>query len=182
MLQQALDLAPSQRTAFLEQICVDDPALLAKVQALLSRQSEAESFLESPAVARLLQQPSSDPPLQISRYRIESRIGAGGMGEIYKARDETLDRVVALKMLPLEFTSDPERVQRFRQEALAASRLNHPNIITIFEIVQQDENHFIAEEYVEGQTLRELLTGPQNKKQQALSLEKALDIAIQIAR
>lgn len=182
VLQQALDQPPSQRIAFLKQICVDDPALLATVQALLNRQSQAESFLESPAVVGLLQQTSWDPPSQISHYRIESRIGAGGMGEIYKARDETLGRVVALKMLPLAFTSDPERVQRFRQEALSASRLNHPNIITIFEIVQQDENHFIAEEYVEGQTLRDLLRDPQDKNQRALRLEKALDITIQIAR
>ncbi len=182
VLQQALDLEPSQRTAFLNQIGIEDPALLTTVQGLLNRESAAQSFLESPAIARLLQQKSGDPPSQISHYRIESRIGAGGMGEIYKARDETLGRVVALKMLPFEFTSDPERVQRFRQEALAASRLNHPNIITIFEIVQQDDNHFIAEEYVEGQTLRELLSNPQNQKQQALGLEKALEIAIQIAR
>ena len=182
VLQQALDLAPSQRTAFLEQICAEDPSLLAHVQGLLNRQSQAESFLESPAVARLLHQTSFDPPSQISHYRIESRIGAGGMSEIYKARDETLGRVVALKMLPLEFTSDPERVQRFRQEALAASRLNHPNIITIFEIVQQEEHHFIAEEYVEGRTLRDLLTDSQNQKQRALSLERALEIAIQIAK
>jgi WD40 repeat protein len=181
VLQQALDLEPSQRTAFLKQIGVDDPTLLAKVQALLNQESQAESFLESPAAA-LLQQTSCDPPSQIRHYKIESRIGAGGMGEIYKARDETLGRVVALKMLPLEFTSDPERVQRFRLEALAASRLNHPNIITIFEIVQQDDNHFIAEEYVEGHTLTELLTNPQNKNQQALRLEKVLEIAIQTAR
>lgn len=182
VLQQALDLPTSQRTAFLKQICVDDPTLLDKVEALLDREREAGSFMESPAVARFLQQALSDPPSQISHYRIESRIGAGGMGEVYKARDETLGRVVALKMLPVEFTSDPERVQRFRQEAFAASRLNHPNIITIFEIVHQDNNHFIAEEYVEGQTLKELLTDPLHKEQRGLVLEKALDITIQIVR
>lgn len=179
VLQQALDLAPSQRSAFLKQVCVDDPTLLSKVAALLDRESDAGSFMESPAVARLMQ---SDPPTQISRYTIETRIGAGGMGEVYKARDETLGRVVALKMLPHEFTSDPERVQRFRQEAFAASRLNHPNIITIFEIVQQDGNHFIAEEYVEGQTLRELLTDAVSKAQRRLSLDRALDITLQVAR
>src|SRR5687767_1739734 len=182
ILQHALDLPTSQRTAFLKQICVDDPTLLDKVEALLDREREAGSFMESPAVARFLHQALSDPPSQISHYRIESRIGAGGMGEVYKARDETLGRVVALKMLPVEFTSDPERVQRFRQEAFAASRLNHPNIITIFEIVHQDNNHFITEEYVKGQTLKELLTDPLDKKQRGLVLENALDIAIQIVR
>ena len=182
VLQQALDLAPSERTAFLKHFCVADPTLLASVEALLDRESEARSFMESPAVATLLPQISIDPQSQISRYRIEARVGAGGMGEVYKARDETLGRVVALKMLPVEFTSDPERVQRFRQEAFAASRLNHPNIITIFEIVEAESSHFIAAEYVEGQTLRELLTDPQTKKQRSLDLEKALDITIQIAR
>lgn len=182
VLQQALDLEPSERTAFLKQFCETDPTLLAKVEALLHRESDAASFMESPAVARLLGRNSLEPQVQISHYRIESPIGEGGMGEVYKARDETLGRIVALKMLPLEFTSDPERVQRFRQEAFAASRLNHPNIITIFEIVEQDGNHFIAEEYVDGQTLRELLTDPETKKQRSLPLEKALDLAIQIGR
>jgi WD40 repeat protein len=182
VLQQALDLEPSQRAAFLRQACGSDETLKTRVEALLGRESDAASFMESPAVARLLGRNSLEPHSRISHYRIESRIGEGGMGEVYKARDETLGRVVALKMLPLEFTSDPERVQRFRQEAFAASRLNHPNIITIFEIVQQDDNHFIAEEYVEGQTLRELLTDPQTNKQRSLSLDRALDVAIQIVR
>lgn len=179
VLQQALDLPSHQRAEFLKQTCAGDPALLANVEALLKREGEAGSFLESPAVACL---PRIGPPSQISHYRIESRIGAGGMGEVYKARDETLGRVVALKMLPQEFTSDPDRVQRFRQEAFAASRLNHPNIITIFEIVHQESTHFIAEEYVEGQTLRELLLDPQTQQRRSLTLERALDITIQIAR
>ena len=180
LLQQALDLEPSRRAAFLERACGGDVTVLAKVKALLERETEARSFLESPAVMQLLVH-TTDPPLQISHYQIVGRIGAGGMGEVYKARDEMLGRLVALKMLPVEFTSEPERVQRFRQEAFAASRLNHPNIITIFEIVQQDRTHFIAEEYVEGQTLREWLRDSQNRPR-SLKLEKALDIAIQIAR
>jgi WD40 repeat protein len=182
VLQQALDLEPGQRAAFLKQACINDATLQAKVEALLDRETDAGSFMEYPAVAGLLKHFPGDPPLQISHYKIESRLGAGGMGEVYKARDESLGRMVALKMLPLEFTSDPERVQRFRQEAFAASRLNHPNIITIFEIVQQDDQHFIAEEYVDGQTLRELLVDPHTKQQRSLNVDKALDIAIQIVR
>ena len=181
LLQLALDVEPSRRAAFLEQACGGDATLLSKVEALLQREAEASSFMEVPAVVQLLVQ-NNDPPLQISHYKIEGRIGAGGMGEVYKARDEMLGRLVALKMLPVAFTSDPERVQRFRREAFAASRLNHPNIITIFGIVQQDRNHFIAEEYVEGRTLRELLTDTQNQQPRRLNLEKALDVAIQIAR
>src|SRR4030095_2538156 len=95
--------------------------------------------------------------------------------------DEDLHRVVALKMLPAEFTSDPARVRRFEQEAFAASRLNHPNIIPILEITHSGGDHFIVEEYVEGQTLRELLTDPQTRKPQRLEFERAIDIAIQIA-
>ena len=191
VLQRALDLEPSQRAAFLKKSCAGDATLLGKVEALLNRENEAGSFLESPAVTQLFHQ--SDPPSQISHYKIESRIGVGGMGQVYKAHDENLGRVVALKMLPMEFVADPERVRRFRQEAFAASRLNHPNIITIFEIVEQDGNHFIAEEYVEGQTLRATLEcgalaplWPKRREagalQRRLSLEHALDIAIQILR
>jgi WD40 repeat protein len=181
VLQQALDLEPGRRATFLDRACDGDVTLRAKVEALLEREIEARSFMESPAVAQFLMQ-ASDRPHQISHYKIEERLGAGGMGEVYKARDEMLGRLVALKILPVEFTSDPERVRRFRQEAFAASRLNHPNIITIFEIVQQEQNHFIAEEYVEGQTLRELLIDPQTRAPRSLSLEKALDIAIQIGQ
>ena len=182
-LQRALDLPSAERSAFLREVCAGDHDLHEKLEALLRNELEAAAFLESPAwLTNTIANGAISPRARISHYQIESRIGAGGMGEVYKARDETLGRVVALKMLPLEFTSDSERVQRFRQEAFAASRLNHPNIITIFEIVQQDDNHFIAEEFVEGQTLRELLTDPQTNKQRSLSLEKALDIAIQITR
>jgi len=184
LLQSALDLEPSERAAFLERTCAGDEGLRSEVEALLSKVSEAESFMESPAVVCVAEQiavPSPAPPAKISHYRIEARIGEGGMGEVYKARDETLRRVVALKMLPAEFISDPERVQRFEQEAFAASRLNHPNIITIFEIIHTDEAHFIVEELVEGQTLRELLTDPETKKRRKITVERALEIAIQIA-
>ncbi len=98
------------------------------------------------------------------------------MGEVYLAEDTRLHRNVALKLLPAEFTKDPERVRRFEQEARAASALNHPNIITIFEIGQLDDAHFIATEFVEGLTLRERLA------QTALPLGEALDIAVQVAQ
>ena len=184
LLQRALDLEPGERAAFLERTCAGDETLRSAVGALLSKEAEAKSFMESPAVVCLAEQisgPLPETPSQISHYYIEARIGEGGMGEVYRAHDETLRRVVALKMLPAEFTSDPERVQRFEQEAFAASRLNHPNIITIFEITQAENAHFIVEEYVEGQTLRELLTDPQTKKPRKLGVDKALDIAMQIA-
>jgi serine/threonine protein kinase/Flp pilus assembly protein TadD len=111
----------------------------------------------------------------ISHYRIISKLGAGGMGEVYLAEDTRLDRKVALKLLPAEFTQDEDRVRRFIQEAKAASALNHPNIITIYEIGEIDGTHFIATEFIDGQTLRQQMTSGE------MTLHAALDIAIQTA-
>src|SRR5262245_41974035 len=93
----------------------------------------------------------------LDHYRIESKLGEGGMGVVYKARDTHLDRVVAIKVLPADKITDSSRKQRFVQEAKAASALNHPNIVTVFDIRAQDEIDFIVMEYIEGQTLEELI-------------------------
>lgn len=111
----------------------------------------------------------------ISHYKITSKIGAGGMGEVYLAEDTKLKRKVALKLLPAEFTNDKQRLVRFEQEARAASALNHPNIITIYEIGFEDGKNFIATEYIDGQTLRHKL------RENALSINEALEIAQQVA-
>ncbi|HEX9003193.1 MAG TPA: serine/threonine-protein kinase, partial [Blastocatellia bacterium] len=121
-------------------------------------------------------------PQTISHYRILSKLGAGGMGEVYLAEDLNLGRRVALKLLPSRFTQDPERVRRFAQEARAVSTLSHPNILTIYEIGQAGEEagpdalgaHFIAMEYVEGRTLRQQMAAKR------LTLEEALDVGVQI--
>jgi serine/threonine protein kinase/Flp pilus assembly protein TadD len=111
----------------------------------------------------------------ISYYRVVSRIGAGGMGEVYLAEDTRLGRKVALKVLPPQFTKEADRIRRFEQEARSASALNHPNIITIFEVGRSGDTNFIATEFIEGQTLRQrMATG-------RLSLRDALKIAIQVA-
>src|SRR6478736_423898 len=99
--------------------------------------------------------PMLSPGTKLGRYEIRSQLGAGGMGEVYLAEDSRLDRKVALKILPDEVASDPERMKRFVQEAKAASGLNHPNIITIYEIDQTGSTPFIAAEFIEGLTLRE---------------------------
>src|SRR5438874_854588 len=120
--------------------------------------------------------PTSLPPkTNLSHYRIISPLGAGGMGEIYLAEDMRLGRKVALKLLPEQFTKDADRVRRFEQEARAASALNHPNIITIYDIGQADGIHFIATEFIEGHTLRQQLLSAR------MELGEALEVALQVA-
>src|SRR5437899_4067451 len=112
---------------------------------------------------------------RLGRYEIRSKIGAGGMGEVYLAQDTKLDRKVALKILPAEIAADRGRMNRFVQEAKAASGLNHPNIITIYEIDETDSGHFIATEFIEGETLR------QRMRDTPMKLGEVLDVAAQIA-
>ena len=112
---------------------------------------------------------------KLGRYEIRSKIGAGGMGEVYLAQDTKLDRKVALKLLPAEVAADGDRMSRFIQEAKAASALNHPNIITIHEIDQTDSVHFIATEYIDGETLS------QRMRAAPMKLGEVLDVAAQIA-
>jgi len=112
---------------------------------------------------------------QIGRYKIRSVIGKGGMGEVWLAYDTELERPIALKILPQDFANDAERMRRFVQEAKSASALNHPNIITIYEIGKTDSTHFIATEYIEGETLHSRL------RSEPMNLKSILDIAIQVA-
>src|SRR6058998_1879880 len=107
----------------------------------------------------------------LSHYRIVSKIGAGGMGEVYLAQDTKLDRKVALKILPADVAAHPDRMKRFVQEAKAASALNHPNIITIHEIDDTDSNTFIAIEFIDGETLRE------RTRNAPLKIGEVLDVA-----
>src|SRR6185369_14309015 len=119
--------------------------------------------------------PQIPPGRTIGRYEIRSQIGAGGMGEVYLARDTELDRTVALKVLPASVATDEQRMRRFVQEAKAASSLNHQNIITIYEIGNSDSSRFIATEFVDGVTLRQKL------RRGRLNFSETLDIGIQIA-
>ncbi len=176
----ALECDASARAALLNRLCAADPALRREVESLLANQTEAEKFLEQPVLNVAAQVLADDTttanlPERIGAYQVLRRIGAGGMGEVYLAKDTRLGRNAALKLLPAQFTTDRELVQRFEQEARAASSLNHPNIITIYEIGQTDATHFIAAEFVEGLTLRQRL------KQERLALLDALDILVQIA-
>jgi Tol biopolymer transport system component len=184
LFDEALEREPEARGAFLEESCGQDAELRAEVERLLVHHSDSEEFLSRPALdvaASLLahNQATTTIGKQISHYQILAWLGAGGMGQVYLALDTRLGRKVALKLLPAQFTRDGERVRRFAQEAQAASALNHPNILTIFDVGQSSGNadglHFIATEYVEGQTLRQLLEdGP-------LALAPVIEIAIQLA-
>ncbi len=110
-----------------------------------------------------------------NRYRIEAKLGEGGMGIVYKAHDTILNRPVALKVLPNELTQDPDRVARFQQEARAASALNHPSILTIHELGRANFGHYIITEYVEGSTVRELLAA------RKVDVNRLLEITTQAA-
>jgi eukaryotic-like serine/threonine-protein kinase len=112
---------------------------------------------------------------RLDRYEILAPLGAGGMGEVYLVKDTKLGRTVALKILPTDFARDDERVRRFEHEARAASALNHPNILTIYEVGACDGAHFIATEFIDGETLR------QRMHRAPLTIEESLDIAVQVA-
>src|SRR6266508_5346175 len=112
---------------------------------------------------------------RIGRYQIQSLLGEGGMRKVYLAEDTSLRHQVALKLLPIKFPKESEHVHPFQQEARMASALNHPNIVTIYEIGENDQWHFIASEFIEGQTLRQRITASQ------LGVREAVDIAVQVA-
>src|SRR5215813_6870827 len=180
LYNSASELATAQRPAFLDEACGGDEGLRREVESLLSARDRAGDYFAVPAMdvaARLLAE-ENYPSLagqSLSHYQVLSLIGAGGMGEVYLAEDTRLRRKVALKLLPWRFTQDADRARRFEREARAASSLNHPNIITIFEVGQVDGRHFICAEYIEGQTLRRRLAGDR------LKLHGTLDVAVQIA-
>jgi serine/threonine protein kinase/Tol biopolymer transport system component len=180
IFQAALKRDPSSRPAFLDGACLNDDDLRKEVESLLDAHDEAGSFIHTPALevaAHLMADEQGDSLTNhsLGHYKILAKIGAGGMGEVYLAQDSKLGRKVALKLLPEYFVNDKDRLTRFIQEARAASALNHPNIITIFDIGQAGSTHFIATEFIEGQTLRHNLT------KGLLKMGETLDVAIQSA-
>lgn len=176
---EALALTGEERETFLDDACGGDESLRREVELLLAYKEKPESPLRFPAVEEVFQVlAESDGEALVGKtlghYKILSRIGEGGMGEVYAAQDQRLNRTVALKFLPVAFTKDDDQVHRFHREARAASALNHPNIVTIYDIGQLDSLHFIAMEFIDGETLRQKMLAQ-------IPVREVISIAIQVA-
>src|SRR5690242_8178031 len=162
----ALDRPAGERAALVEQMCSGDAELRREVESLLAADANAGPFMAAapePAMETQLIGPAGRllAGAIVGSYEVIATLGAGGMGEVYLARDKRLGRNVAIKLLPNSRQLDSERVRRFEREARAASALNHPNIITIYDIGSCEAGRYIVMEVVEGQTLREIMgAGP----------------------
>jgi Tol biopolymer transport system component len=179
----ALERPPAMREAYLREACGEDHALRRDVESLLAARREAGEFLSEPA--RLGE--AAPPPLALSpghmlgRYEIVSLLGAGGMGEVYRARDSRLGRDVAIKVLPDAFVQDPDRLTRFEREARLLASLNHPNIASIHGFEEADGTRFLIMELVPGETLAERLQGGPLPAKDALSLARQIAEALEEA-
>jgi serine/threonine protein kinase/Tol biopolymer transport system component len=178
LFEETLDLRPEERGAFLDRACNGQPDLRGKVEALHKENDRLRGFLsESPLTPREEQTRKArfEPGARLGRYTIVELVGAGGMGEVYRARDEDLGRDVAIKVVQPGIGGNREQVARFQREARSLAALNHPNICTIYEIGEQDGDIFIAMEFLEGANLR------QRMGHKPLELELVLKLGIEIA-
>src|SRR5213079_2065100 len=176
----ALEQDSNNFARFLETACGGDELLRRKVEALLASRQRVGSFIETSAAGiatRIIENEQADLLVgqTFGHYKISKRIGSGGMGEVYLATDVTAGRKAALKLLPARFTGDTERLKRFQQEAHAVVGLNHPNILTVYEIGEDHSTYYIASELIEGETLHQRLMRGR------MELSEAVDIAIQVA-
>jgi tetratricopeptide (TPR) repeat protein len=182
LLHSAMQLEPTQRPGYLERHCSSDPSLRRDVDSFLATEEDLRSsFLESPALAQSApdQKTASlmvfTAGMKLGPYEIQSLLGAGGMGEVYRARDLRLDRTVAIKVLPLHLSSDPVRRQRFEREARTISALQHPNICTLYDVGHEGGTDYLVMECLEGDTLASfLMKGP-------LPLDHTLRCGIEVA-
>src|SRR5215471_3309740 len=179
LFQSALDLPVEQRSGFVRDACADDPELRQEVESLLKAHDEVGDFIEESAsdvAARLLVEQHILARLGqvIDQYQVESLVGAGGMGEVYLVTDK-LGRKLALKLLTRGLSCNTSAVARFQQEAQTLLTLNHPHIVTVYDIGQTDDVYYIASELVEGETLRQRLD------RSDLKLHDILEIGIEVA-
>src|SRR6478736_5512558 len=156
----ALERNPSDRAAFLREACAGDEALREEVESLLRYEDAADRFIERPAIEEVARMVSSHPESNVDLaghrlgvYQVEARIGAGGMGEVYRARDTKLRRDVAIKVLPRAFTRSADRRARFEREAHLLASLNHPHIAQVYGFEESDEIAALVMELVPGETL-----------------------------
>src|SRR6187401_1403970 len=180
LFQSAVERAPGERAAFLDESCYGDEGMRREVESLLTSHERAENFIELPAFEVAPELVTNDKAgalvgKLIGHYRVESLSGVGGMGEVYLARDERLGRKAALKLIPNRLTIDEAQLSRFKNEARSASALNHPNILTVYEISAEGDRQFIAMEFIEGATLRASIASGR------INPHAALEIAVQVA-
>jgi len=178
LYHDALELPPAERTAFLRDACGSDARLRQEVEALISVAPDAEHFLEPQRVAIVSDVHVTAGALagcQVGPYLVTSLLGAGGMGEVYRATDARLGRDVAMKVLSVAARTSSDRLRRFEQEARAAATLSHPNILAVFDVGTHDGTPYLISELLEGETLRDRLHDG------ALPVRRAIDYAVQIA-
>ncbi len=183
LYHSALERDTGQRPGFLLAACGTDAELRKEVESLLQAGERSDSLLQQPAwhqpeIASLLKSnslPTWPPATEVGPYVVEARVGAGGMGEIYRAKDKRLNRSVALKVLPFRLGSSENSLERFEREAKAISALNHPNICTIYDVGEHNHQPFMVMELLEGETLQQRL---QHKR---LDSKELLSVAVQIA-
>jgi tRNA A-37 threonylcarbamoyl transferase component Bud32 len=180
IFEEAAEKDTSTRTAYLDDVCRSDAALRRDVEALLDSHGQ-DGFLEKPAYQEVAELFVSDPgDLLIEKtlgpYTITNRIGQGGMGIVYLARDIRLDRLVAIKALAPKYTRDPQQRERLKREARAAARLSHPGVATVYSLEEFGDNLYIVSEYVSGRTLHQVMSG------EPAPLSLFLDVALQICR
>ena len=180
LFRSALARNPEDRAAFLGRASAGDEEVRREVESLLASFKESDSFIEQPiaeAAAQLLTsaRPESLIGQRLGPYEIAALLGEGGMGAVYLARDARLGRKVAVKLLSAHSTRDADGLRRFQQEARAVSSLNHPNILTLYEIGEFNGMPFIVTEFIEGETLRAQMTGG------PMNLDDVLDISAQMA-
>ena len=184
LFNATMEHEPAQRAAFLDQACAGNESVRKEVERLLERQSETESLIEAPGidlVARRLAADSDSPKgsmigITLGHYRIVEKIGSGGMGEVYRARDTRLDREVAIKVLPPRFAADPECLKRFEREAKATAALSHPNILGVYDVGAHEGLPYLVEELLQGESLKSRIA------RSAIPVSETVNIAVQIAR